>query len=286
MICENAHDPIIDRELFNRVQGMLKHKKFSEGRSYHFPHLLSGLIECENCGNKFSGWTKQGNDHTYRYYTCAGYMRSGKSVCRSVHVLADEMENLAVSSIHQLIADPQLRKDIRPILKAAMTEEFGPGAKAKEGNLLMQLGSLGKQIHNLIEALKTGGQSATLMMELSRLEEAKRKVEVELGEMKANGSSVIDLDEMTDEAMGFMDDFDDLWKRCATNTEKKEFLKTFIHKVTVKHGPESIEATYHLYKLPYAPINRPARDAMFGIPGNSSLKSIAGVGFEPTTSRL
>ena len=44
--------------------------------------------------------------------------------------------------------------------------------------------------------------------------------------------------------------FDRLWSECPTVERRKEFLRTFLHQVTVDHSAEKIKATYYVYKVP------------------------------------
>jgi hypothetical protein len=86
--------------------------------------------------------------------------------------------------------------------------------------------------------------------------------------------------------LGYADNFDELWSQCATNEEKKAFLRAFIYQITLDHSADHIKATYYLYHLPTPPENGLARDTLSSITGDSLLKSIAGAGFEPATFGL
>jgi DNA invertase Pin-like site-specific DNA recombinase len=82
IVTPGAHEAIVDKQVFDRVQANFQKRAFGQGRSYTFAHVLSGLIVCAKCGNKFNGYTKEGNrGHRYRYYSCAGYNRGGASIC-------------------------------------------------------------------------------------------------------------------------------------------------------------------------------------------------------------
>ena len=48
IIIENNHEAIIDKDIFNRVNEMLKEKSSGSGRKYEF--LLKGLVYCKECG--------------------------------------------------------------------------------------------------------------------------------------------------------------------------------------------------------------------------------------------
>ena len=73
------HDPIINIDLFNRVNSLLNSKNTSKKKYYKSTFLLSRKIICETCGNTLSGitrkrtWQLQNNEYKskiYRYYRC------------------------------------------------------------------------------------------------------------------------------------------------------------------------------------------------------------------------
>ena len=285
VVAEAAHEPIIDKELFERVQAKLKTKSIGRGRTYTHPHLLSGLIHCANCGYKFNGWTKTGNGHSYRYYACSGYHRIGKSVCRSVNILADELENLALDSIRKKINSPEWKESLKPTLTAMLKDLIQPKPEQNQKDLKKRIEAINQQIWNLIEALKSGVPAASIKEELNRLESQKSALEREIGGLDAREEMTDSIDEMIEKILSYQEFFtEEIWGQ-ATHDEKKEFLKPFIYRINVAHSPKSIQATYYTYKIPLADKKIPGY-APIHVPGDLSLKSIAGVGFEPTTSRL
>jgi site-specific DNA recombinase len=81
VIIENAHDPIIDRETFLRVQQVMEQKSTNKGLR-RSSNLLAGMMECKECGGAMivSGHQSQ-TGHTYKYVVCAATRRIGKSAC-------------------------------------------------------------------------------------------------------------------------------------------------------------------------------------------------------------
>jgi DNA invertase Pin-like site-specific DNA recombinase len=123
-----AHEPIVDRDLFERVQTILKGKVVTMGRTFHRPYLLTGLMRCAHCGYRMIGHASKGNGHEYRMYTCSGYFRIGKSVCRSVHILADTLEGEVVESIREYLSTPEWKKkacDSDRLVRAQKRARFG-----------------------------------------------------------------------------------------------------------------------------------------------------------------
>lgn len=61
VVKENAHPPLVERDLFERVHAKKKSRRDNcghghrTGRAAKSQYLLSGLIECSDCGRNFSG---------------------------------------------------------------------------------------------------------------------------------------------------------------------------------------------------------------------------------------
>lgn len=69
-VTQGIHDPIIDKETFDKVQTMLKHRaeNFDPALKHPFKanHLLTGFIYCGECGGRVSCVS----GHGYTYYGC------------------------------------------------------------------------------------------------------------------------------------------------------------------------------------------------------------------------
>ncbi len=86
-VVEGAHEAIIDRELFERVQTkMTRRRKSTAPRVYGQQFALSGLLVCGHCGYRMFGVTNEHHKTTnwkrFRRYICGGYHAGGKSICQ------------------------------------------------------------------------------------------------------------------------------------------------------------------------------------------------------------
>ena len=64
------HQPLVTRELWQRVQGVLDARHASKLRPGKRDFAFSGLINCGHCGCAFVGELKKGR---YIHYQCTGY---------------------------------------------------------------------------------------------------------------------------------------------------------------------------------------------------------------------
>lgn len=112
-VCENAHPPIIDKDVFMKVQRNIKHreKSFNQGRAFNnAKHPLTGLLKCSLCGapmicQKRTNKLPDGSKKTYRYYVCSTYHRKGRDVCPQANINADDLEDY----IHKQLSE-QIKK--------------------------------------------------------------------------------------------------------------------------------------------------------------------------------
>jgi DNA invertase Pin-like site-specific DNA recombinase len=85
-ICrEDSHDAIIDRSLFDTVQGLLK-QDTRAARKGGGVYPLSGVIICGDCGAAMVRKTNTKGEKIYPYYVCSKH-RADTSVC-STHIIS------------------------------------------------------------------------------------------------------------------------------------------------------------------------------------------------------
>jgi len=126
---------------------------------FHRPYLLTGIARGANCGYRMIGQPSQGNGHKYLTYTCSGYLRIGKSVCRSVHILTDSLEQEILRSIREHLSSPAWKNVVRETLALMVSEEFGDGAQSRAEDLHRQLEAVNRQIAHIVDAIKSSGDS-------------------------------------------------------------------------------------------------------------------------------
>ena len=65
--CENAHEPIIDKETFYACQKRMQDKRMNAANRAKVDYMLAGLITCGVCGKRMIGMSSKGK---YYYYSC------------------------------------------------------------------------------------------------------------------------------------------------------------------------------------------------------------------------
>lgn len=81
-IVENTHEPIIDEELFERVQRKLSIERKTRSKKYEW--LLNGLVYCKECGSQMIlkvEYTSSGTIKSKRLHCIEGTRKNGKIFC-------------------------------------------------------------------------------------------------------------------------------------------------------------------------------------------------------------
>jgi DNA invertase Pin-like site-specific DNA recombinase len=79
-IHEDAHEPLVQKELWLRAKSNSNDHRFSGKPRHYVPYLLTGLITCGRCGFSFQGQSTTNRGKKYYRYVCGGY--NAKRVCQ------------------------------------------------------------------------------------------------------------------------------------------------------------------------------------------------------------
>ncbi|MBR0350841.1 MAG: recombinase family protein [Clostridia bacterium] len=100
-ITKNAHDIIIDKETFDKVQQIRSKRKFNWNRSKTKSTIFAGNLKCAECGKNMTKIiTSQKNVNGKKIikyaYVCSTYARRSKDLC-SKHYIDEEKLRIAIS---------------------------------------------------------------------------------------------------------------------------------------------------------------------------------------------
>jgi DNA invertase Pin-like site-specific DNA recombinase len=95
IVVENTHEPIVDRETFEKVGLLIESRKHTRSRTYDY--LLKGLIVCHECGYPLGVQHRvlSGNREAL-YFVCRTYQRFTKEHICTCHCIREEYVNKAV----------------------------------------------------------------------------------------------------------------------------------------------------------------------------------------------
>ena len=147
VVVEGTHEPIIDRETFDKVRALVNSRRHTRSRTYDF--LLKGLIFCHECGYPLAVLNRKnaaGEDKLY--FVCRTYQRFTKAgVCTSHTIKEQTVTQAVIEKVREvcwqyLRADPLLpaaKREVAKALAEASNEKEIASLKAKIESLTIHL---------------------------------------------------------------------------------------------------------------------------------------------------
>lgn len=243
---ENAHPPIIEKELFDKVQDLLQSNRVSptsKKRNHMYP--VSGLVKCAKCNHSMTLIQRTYKDNTrHMVRTCEFVDFTTGKRCSNKGTSADSVEAF-------LKAD--LWKNVRPLVMQ-YKKQIAKGSKLSNktnkqiemAELQKKVRELEKQIDVLIDMQLTMGKNERLMVKMTKLNAQLDTVNAQLQRLNDSGD--------TDDSMAwverFLDDAEDLVGfplnyNGKSNLEKNVFWKKYFTAVKLSDG-EIVGAEYSM----------------------------------------
>ncbi|WP_145459117.1 cassette chromosome recombinase CcrB [Staphylococcus epidermidis] len=108
VISDGKHTPIINQDLWDKVQ--IRKKQVSQKPQVHGKgtNLLTGIIHCPQCGapmaaSNTTNTLKDGTKKRIRYYSCSNFRNKGSKVCSANSVRADVIEDYVMRQILEIV---------------------------------------------------------------------------------------------------------------------------------------------------------------------------------------
>lgn len=129
-----SHEPIVDREIFNRAEAVTRTRKPVRRRAGEPAYLLGGIARCDLCGRGLSGLTRRrewkradgsSTSKSYRYYECPSRNARREredGVARHSSWHAEELEEHVRREIGGW--GVRIKKKLRPVAGDSVAEEI------------------------------------------------------------------------------------------------------------------------------------------------------------------
>lgn len=243
-VFEDVHEPIISKEVYEKVQGKLGEKGRKRPKRDGEISLFSGLLYCSDCCSRlhYKRYAKNGIE----YYNCSNYKNNSvRGACPTTHhVRMDFLEQVVLFEIRKLIHFEKLYSDdfIRIVLDETLRRMQKEGRnRQKELNALL---AREKEIDILFEKIYEDNAMGKLSDE--RYAKMSGKYEDEAVELKVKIRKLNSEINKEDSHITTADEFLFLIRRFA-NMEKltREIVTAFINRIDVYHvekrGTESMQ---------------------------------------------
>ena len=221
---ENMVPPIIEKELWERVQLIAKKNKLLKGqnKAQKEPYLLTGLIYCGKCSAKMQGKLNVNQQRkSFRYYCCSNR-------CGSKLVPKKNIEKLVLEDLQETyFSDEGLE-----IILAAYNEYINNVYRSKDSERKIienTLKQVNKKINNIVQTITASGyQSEALVGTLKELENKKTSLEATL-----DAQTKIQKSRLTKKQFMQMFNLHKLSLQKNNISELKNILQIYIDKVVV-----------------------------------------------------
>lgn len=231
-VFENVNEPIIQRDVFNKVQ-QKRGKVHNKKRKNAEHNMFSGLLVCSDCGSNLHFHFNQGNE-SIQYFNCSNNNSRNRTCPTTHYIRADFLEELVRTDINRLIAfTNQYKDEFLRILEQSSGAESQSKLKSAE-NEIGRLLKRNEEIDKLFSAIYEDKIKGTISEE--RFEKMSKGYEKEQTDNKAKIFSLseeIKSDaKQIDTAKMFLDIVDK-----TTHIEKltAEIVREFIDKIVVHH---------------------------------------------------
>jgi site-specific DNA recombinase len=129
---------------------MKANKKANARNTAKAEYLLSGLIECGQCGGTFIGKTnRNGRGYVTRYYACGNKYRN--HTCKAKNINAEEIETNVVAQLQDYIKNSDYNSIADEALKAYDSANKNNHAEARK-----ELAKLKTELSNGVKAILGG----------------------------------------------------------------------------------------------------------------------------------
>ena len=167
---EGAIPPIIDKDTWERVQKRMSDKTRRATNKAKRTYLLTGLIECTECGATYVGHTSTKAGRTdIAYYVCGNKYRTHQ--CSSKSIRADVIEPYVITALKQYLSTVDFRETAKVICDQINNASPDLSKEKKE------LADTERKIKNGMKAILDGADFSELQDEITRLRVRKSELQ-------------------------------------------------------------------------------------------------------------
>jgi site-specific DNA recombinase len=198
---EGRHQALIDPEVFEQVQQILRAHKASGDRSHKHRHYLVGSLHCKVCQCRLGYGRHRGNGGVYEYFSCLSRM-SKQGRCVAPYFRVETVEQRVEQEYQRYLLDPAEQAVIREAL-LSRAETVAEAARKEASRHARRLRELTSQQQKLVHLYYDQGVSKeVLKAEQQRIETEQTQVE---RWQAAAASEIADVDHALSDALVLID---------------------------------------------------------------------------------
>lgn len=189
IVVEDNHEPLIDRELFERVQTKIQSRTKDNRCPRESKYLLTGVLRCGHCGGPMHGKGRSGmRKNQPTYYKCAN---ATNGLCAGYQVSQKHIEKYVLEFIEERLTTPEVGKAIKEAIHQQAASMDGPTAdvRALKARLTAVETKITKGTENLLLASPEDMPEVSAMLARWRQQRGKLQAELEAAAALAAGWS-------------------------------------------------------------------------------------------------
>ena len=235
-IFKDTHPAIIDREVFDLVQELRKHRRRPTKSGIVSP--FSGLLYCADCGEKLYYSFSNNYKREQAYFFCSSY-RKNSDVCSAHYIREKVVDQLVLESMQRIMLNVQVfEKEFARKQMACYTEEKKKQLAAKRRELeraQKRIAEIDTLIQKIYEDNASGKLSDERHMTLSTSYEAEQQMlKAAVPEMQAY------LETETDKAVNLQQFIRKVKKITELKALTPELIHEFVEKIVV-YAPKYLD---------------------------------------------
>lgn len=182
---ENMHDPIIDKDDFDRVQKMLDKGVKGSVQSGNID-LFAGLLKCADCGHALIKKTNKNPDKTYVYYRCSSHCKC-KTACAAHTIRYERLYHCVLYCIQQMVDAAVNADEVIRQMKENRIAESDDGLRKQLKNQENELEKVIQRMADLYPDFKDGTINADqYRINKEKYEQAQKELTSNIKQLKAS----------------------------------------------------------------------------------------------------
>ncbi|MCB9758162.1 MAG: recombinase family protein [Candidatus Omnitrophica bacterium] len=240
-----AHEAIISKEDFERVQELIKNRTRAlvHPRALTSDHLLSTFLRCKKCGHTMAACGAKSGQ--YHYYTCVRYAKMGPDGCKQKLINANKLEAFIIKTLQARVLT---QENIKKLL-LMVNEEID----LFEKEFIIQIDLLKKQLSDrldrrrkLYQVIEAGRlDHADIAPRIKELNEEIESIQTKILNLEWQKANRVKVEMIDAELKPYVEDLRETLVK-GKICERKGFLRTFIKQITIDYPRLEIEYTLPL----------------------------------------
>ena len=209
----NHHDPIVDRDTYNRVQQELARrnskrkisdKTITEQGKYSGKYALTELLICGKCGTPYRRTTWAARGKKQIVWRCISRLEHGKMYCPDSPTIKEEQLHKAI--IHAINNYYSCRNDIARILKANIGSVLECQGQEEILAVEKRLNEIDQARNDLVNLIATGGcDEDKLDSEFAKLYDEEQQLIERLESLKSQNKTSAETQKKIDKIMDMIE---------------------------------------------------------------------------------